>query len=430
MRKKKLLTIICCFVLTAWVVIFIGCSDDPIKLKDEVSTLTINLVSIEDDVDIEAGAIITLTDNNDSKNEYEVIATESSVIFEDIPFGIYTLKVNHYDFEDYTYESFTIQSIEVSHTAILTKLDNDISTVTINLVVVEGKVDIVAGAIVTLTNNSDSQHEYTVFTTESPVVFQNVPYGVYTLKVEPNELYEEYIFETLDIHSIRSHHNAMLFLFPEVKKPSDLYDFNRFYIHMQVHSIENLTAPRIFIEHRLGGNLRLEIDGEPISLYPTDNLPFILEGYFEFVSGQTYQFRLTYIRDGLLREEVFNFMMPQEVIPEWPEFIDDEQIDISWKLHPDNNQNHDFNYFSIYKATLLNYNEMLLPTQRSHIIPAGLIPFPSVGHVRISLSQQNYAISGHVAVVSHSVGAGASYINGGLNSWTNLPSMTIDQTKK
>ena len=37
MRKKKLITIICYFVLTAWIAIFIGCSDDPIKFKEELS---------------------------------------------------------------------------------------------------------------------------------------------------------------------------------------------------------------------------------------------------------------------------------------------------------------------------------------------------------------------------------------------------------
>ena len=311
---------------------------------------------------------------------------------------------------------------------------DEVSIVTINLVAVEGSVDISAGAIVTLTNNdADSQDEYETFTTENRVVFTDIPYGVYTLKVCNNPLYVEYVFETLNIQSINVFHRAILLLFPEVILPSDLYDVNKFYIRMELRVFEpEFMGPgEIIIYHRLGleGNFRLDIDGEPVNLYRYGDVPLMLEGFYEFVTGQTYQFRLNYTYHGP-HEEIFSVTFPQEIAVEWPEFIDDGEIDISWKLHPDNSQNNDFNFFSIRKDTLPEHNEMLLPTQRDYAIPAGLIPFPGDGRVRIRLEQYNYAVSGHVAVISNRVGATAMYYNGVIrDSWPSHQSMSINPIK-
>ena len=121
------------------------------------------------------GATVTLINhNNNPRNVYTIVATENSVVFADIPFGTYTLKITHDGFESYLYEAFGVNSVTLSHEAILVpevpEPPTDRAEVTIKLIVPEDYSAI--GAVVTLINhNNDPDNVYTITATENDVIF-------------------------------------------------------------------------------------------------------------------------------------------------------------------------------------------------------------------------------------------------------------------
>ncbi|MCL2064655.1 MAG: hypothetical protein FWG98_09845 [Candidatus Cloacimonetes bacterium] len=66
------------------------------------------------------GAAVTLTNNGNPVNTYTTVAIESYyVVFTDIPFGTYTVKIVHDDFEEFICEQLSVQSVKRNYYAIL-----------------------------------------------------------------------------------------------------------------------------------------------------------------------------------------------------------------------------------------------------------------------------------------------------------------------
>jgi hypothetical protein len=107
------------------------------------------------------------------------------------------------------------------------------------------------------------------------------------------------------------------------------------------------------------------------------------------------------------------------MIVDWPEYIDENLIELNWEYYPNNAQYVGVIEFSISRSPKISSNESLIMfhydvlsgSQREYFVPAELIPSPEIGRVDFRFETMNYVASGPV-IIRNSRGANASYLNG------------------
>jgi uncharacterized protein YjaG (DUF416 family) len=184
----------------------------PVK---EYAVVTINL--LVPDGYCPVGAVVTLTMNCEYlEYVFYEISDGDYVIFDEVPFGIYTLTVVHYGFEDYVYEMFTVENAEVNLEVKLELLPVDmLATVTIYLSVPDGYSP--EGAIVSLTLICEYyEYVFNEIADGDYVIFEKVPFGDYTLNIV-HEGFIDYVIESLPVRQAEVSHDAELELLPIVE---------------------------------------------------------------------------------------------------------------------------------------------------------------------------------------------------------------------
>ena len=384
----------------------------------DLAEVTIVLIAPDDYSAV--GAIVSLINQNDDPGyAFSAVATGNFVTFTDVPFGSYTLRVTHDEFECYSYEALEVKLYTLSRDVILVPVPQpqDYAEVTIVLIAPDGYSAI--RAVISLINqNDDPDYAFSAVATSNSVTFTDIPFGTYALQVT-HYRFKEYIYESLAVYSTLINHHVMLTL--------DSIDPNcrdRFDMRIMVHNT-NITIPPITINWSSGipenvSNVNLEIEGKTLSLFEAGGArPFYLAGGFPFAPGQTYQFKINYEHNGAPVEEILRMTFPPHMIISWPERIDERQIDLTWRLRPDDYQRDTLTEFRILQ-TPLEHSEMLPVSLKEFRIPAGLIPFPDERSVILSFRvPTSYDVSGRVSIQANSTEHSAHYVHGILSSISN-----------
>ncbi|MCL1827680.1 MAG: carboxypeptidase-like regulatory domain-containing protein [Candidatus Cloacimonetes bacterium] len=176
---------------------------------DTSSTVTMSLSSAGGGSIV--GTNIVLTNKNVGMHTFSQTAYSSPVIFNDVPFGIYTISASLYGHLTYTNNNFSVQSTKVSHNIVLSQVA---TTVAISLS--PNNYQSTEGANVRLRNNANNEHDFSITTeTYGVAQFSDVPYGTYTVTVtHPN--FESYSHPNLSVQTAYVTHTANLIALPNI----------------------------------------------------------------------------------------------------------------------------------------------------------------------------------------------------------------------
>ncbi|MCL2065468.1 MAG: carboxypeptidase-like regulatory domain-containing protein [Candidatus Cloacimonetes bacterium] len=109
----KIETIIVMLILVITSLMSISCN---IAEPAATAEVTVTLKTLSNSA---IGATVTLTNNGSPVNTYTMAAIENHLEFTDIPFGIYTVKIVHDDFEEFIFEQLNVQSVKRNYNAML-----------------------------------------------------------------------------------------------------------------------------------------------------------------------------------------------------------------------------------------------------------------------------------------------------------------------
>ncbi|MCL2063011.1 MAG: carboxypeptidase-like regulatory domain-containing protein [Candidatus Cloacimonetes bacterium] len=176
-----------------------------VSAGDLTSTVTIHLST--DDGGSVMWALVIL-ENHNGINTYTRTATSDVLTFVDIPFGIYTLIVNHTGYESYSFNPLNVDSSSISHSlTLISEGGGDLTaSVRINLSTSDGGS--IFGANVKLENQNGTEI-YQQTATNSEVLFSEVVYGTYKVNVLHTG-YQEYTHNNLIVESESVEHEVYL----------------------------------------------------------------------------------------------------------------------------------------------------------------------------------------------------------------------------
>jgi hypothetical protein len=386
----------------------------------QLSTVTIYLVYLTGG-SISPSSHATFRNNEAGAISHNSQIRQNRLIFTDIVPGVYTLEIHNRVICD----KIIIRERNTIHHLII---DPDIHEFTVTTIFnhTEDNINTVMFCGDAFIPNWDRHISPTVYHLKEPLL-PGESLNIVFLKNRETPLTSSFRLigsqGTFTNHFIKTRQNSSVNFTEEdldigdIRHPRKLEDFRRFPVQIEVRR-------RHFYVRVLGEtkNLLFYINGSRIMLNqqtPSSERVPTWQGIFSFTPFETYKIQLSVNRLGVSINETLYLTIPQDISINFPNYLDDGDIDINWQLNIDDLHTNSFNIFQVERAihethTLFRHaihREKLSPSQRDLRIPAGLIPYPEIGPTTLFFHFQNYSFSGRVSArsIKH---INARYYNG------------------